>query len=180
MPGEHLTTGFFGKVPAAGDFVQRGLPPDFVSDWDRWVARHLARPLAVEPLEAHPILRFLIGPVAGGPLAGVVMASTDSAGRCFPLTIAARVPTASMSIAEAAADWYREIEEAGDAARCGELDVVGLERRLAGLPFPDALSEGEPVDGMVFWTSGLALREVDPEAPADALSGLIGGAREAA
>ena len=28
------TTGFFGKLPSAGDFVQRRLPAGFVDVWD--------------------------------------------------------------------------------------------------------------------------------------------------
>ncbi|RUZ99042.1 type VI secretion system-associated protein TagF, partial [Mesorhizobium sp. M7A.F.Ca.US.002.01.1.1] len=33
--------GFYGKMPATGDFVTRRLTGDFVRVWDRWLAQHL-------------------------------------------------------------------------------------------------------------------------------------------
>jgi len=30
-------TGVFGKLPAHGDFVRRGLPQSFVGPWDAWL-----------------------------------------------------------------------------------------------------------------------------------------------
>ena len=33
--------GFYGKMPATGDFVTRRLSGDFVRAWDRWLAQHL-------------------------------------------------------------------------------------------------------------------------------------------
>lgn len=172
MPREHLT-GFFGKLPTAGDFVGRNLPAAYVRFWDRWIARHLSSPLAEEPLEAHPMLRFMLGSSAGGPVAGVVMASTDSAGRCFPLTLAAPIARASTGLAVQAADWFDAIEEAGDAARCSEIDADQLERRLAALPFPAAPAQGEAVAGMAFWTGASEPGTVDPESPGDALARLL-------
>ena len=47
MSGPLLTApGFWGKLPAAGDFVGRRLPAAFVEPWDRWVSRHLVPRLA--------------------------------------------------------------------------------------------------------------------------------------
>lgn len=179
MSGEHLT-GFFGKIPAAGDFVSRGLTPAFVRSWDRFVSAHLARPLSVEPLEAHPTLRFASEAAAGGPAAGVVMASTDSAGRCFPLTLAATVPVAAPDLATRASDWFDAVAEAGDAARCGEIDLDGLERLLHALPFPElAPSEAEPCP-MAFWLDHSVPIPIDPEAPASMLAQLLSKGREMA
>jgi type VI secretion system protein ImpM len=74
--------GFFGKLPAAGDFVARGLPEGFVRPWDRWLTRHVA------PLELPEAgLRFSL--VSGGKcVAGVILPSADRHGRRFPLTLA--------------------------------------------------------------------------------------------
>ena len=33
--------GFFGKLPARGDFVRAGLPRDFIDSWDGWWQRML-------------------------------------------------------------------------------------------------------------------------------------------
>ncbi len=37
-----MATGFFGKLPARGDFVARGLPPGARPVVDRWLTRMLA------------------------------------------------------------------------------------------------------------------------------------------
>ena len=52
MPDEVLTPGgadarrpvaaIFGKLPATGDFVWRGLPDAFRKHWDFWLTRHIA------------------------------------------------------------------------------------------------------------------------------------------
>ena len=34
--------GWYGKLPALGDFASRRLPPEFVEPWDRWLAAGLA------------------------------------------------------------------------------------------------------------------------------------------
>ena len=62
MPGPDLILpGFYGKLPLAGDFVTRRLPPEFVRFWDRWASRHLAPRLA----DATPLFFILAqGPAA--------------------------------------------------------------------------------------------------------------------
>jgi len=40
-----ILPGFYGKMPATGDFVTRRLPGDFVRVWDRWLAQHIASPM---------------------------------------------------------------------------------------------------------------------------------------
>ena len=34
--------GWFGKIPALGDFVTRHLPPSFVQPWDEWLSAELS------------------------------------------------------------------------------------------------------------------------------------------
>lgn len=96
MPREILTdpapddgrpvAGFFGKLPSTGDFVARGLPDAFRRSWDAWITRHLA-PLQREGT-AFPEggLRFQL--FSGGrTAAGMILPSSDSAGRHFPLSV---------------------------------------------------------------------------------------------
>ncbi|SFT71913.1 type VI secretion system-associated protein TagF [Mesorhizobium sp. YR577] len=176
MPDEDLILpGYFGKLPTAGDFVTGGLASGFVQPWDRWLSRHLARHF--EP--PHPPLRFLLGPDAFGPMAGVVMPSTDRIGRRFPLTLAAAVPEAITGMTIAAEDWFEALEEIGDLARSGEIDANALAANLATLPFPAATAEGEPVRRMAFWTPSSDLIDVDPEGPRAALDYLLVECREA-
>ncbi|WP_333816600.1 type VI secretion system-associated protein TagF [Tabrizicola sp.] len=78
--------GFFGKLPATGDFVSRGLPDTFRKPWDAWLTRHVA-PLQREGLIFPPGgLRFRL-PSGGHLAAGLILPSQDSAGRLFPLSL---------------------------------------------------------------------------------------------
>ena len=89
--------GWYGKLPALGDFAGRRLPPLFVDPWDRWLALGMSHwrdsdPAWLEAFLAAPTWRFALG--AGVPFelspgyAGVLMPSVDRVGRYFPLTIA--------------------------------------------------------------------------------------------
>ncbi len=98
MPSEHLATGFYGKIPATGDFVSRGLPGGFVRSWDRWVAAHLTPLQLSGAWPEHAGLRFVLGPDANGPMAGVALPGRDKAGRRFPLTVATPLPASQTII----------------------------------------------------------------------------------
>ena len=92
--------GFFGKVPARGDFVGRGLDDAFRTGFDTWLQRSIAtskRQLGAAWLPAYlntPIWRFVLGPGLCGkhPSAGVMIPSVDRVGRYFPLVLAAQLP----------------------------------------------------------------------------------------
>ena len=38
---ESYETGWYGKLPAHGDFVTRRLPPSFIEPWDAWLNKML-------------------------------------------------------------------------------------------------------------------------------------------
>ncbi len=91
--------GFFGKLPALGDFVRRGLPHAFVDPWDEWLQRSMAES-KIELGEAwlptylnSPVWRFVLLPGVCGEAgwAGILMPSVDKVGRYFPLTIASAI-----------------------------------------------------------------------------------------
>jgi type VI secretion system protein ImpM len=100
--------GFFGKLPARGDFVSAGLPRSFVGAWDAWlqgVLPTVLRSLADGWNDA-PVWRFHLRPGLCGadPVLGVLLPSRDRVGRCFPLTIAClntEAETESLAAAEA-------------------------------------------------------------------------------
>lgn len=114
-----LTPGFFGKLPALGDFVQRQLPGAFVKVWDGWLQASIASSkshLGEHWLEVYlhsPVWRFTLFPGIGGSQgwSGVMIPSVDRVGRYFPLTLAAPVPegTASFSMIKAH-DWFDRAE----------------------------------------------------------------------
>ena len=61
-----VIAGFYGKLPARGDFVRGALPRDFTDRWDAWLAPAIAgsrqsdgRGLAAAFLEA-PVWRFAL------------------------------------------------------------------------------------------------------------------------
>ena len=90
-------SGWFGKVPARGDFVSQGLPAALVRSWDGWLQGALRRAgqqwpadMLDQRLLAFAPWRFLVWPdgVGDRPWAGVLVASHDRVGRPFPLMVA--------------------------------------------------------------------------------------------
>lgn len=140
-------TGFFGKLPALGDFVQRGLPGEFVTPWDAWLERAIAASRAglgeqwLDIYLTSPLWRFVLGagPCGTRAWAGVMMPSVDRVGRYFPLTVATPLaagcdPFALLQVHDA---WFGAVE----ALLLGALDAEQLDpddfaAELAALPAP--------------------------------------------
>lgn len=178
MSAADLRPGLFGKIPATGDFVTRRLPGDFVRFWDPFVARHLMPLVAAERWKASMRLNFLLGEVAPGPMAGIVLPSTDRVGRRFPLTIAAALRRAGTDIPVAAADWFTALHAAALRATEGELDGDGLAEQIAGLPFPLDGVAGAPLRGLMLWSRPAEAIEIDPHVPGPALERIFDLRRE--
>nr|WP_294501607.1 type VI secretion system-associated protein TagF [uncultured Rhodopila sp.] len=91
-----VLAGFFGKIPATGDFVGRGLPVSFVQPWELWAAEALRQSRALlgdawlEAWLVAPVWRFRLPAGACGPDAalGLVLPSIDRVGRAWPLVVA--------------------------------------------------------------------------------------------
>jgi type VI secretion system protein ImpM len=163
------SAGFFGKLPARGDFVRDGLPGSFVGPWDDWLRLALAGSrdmLGSEWLDAWmeaPVWRFALAPGLCGTAAalGVMLPSVDRAGRYFPLTFATLLaPEAVVAVAPAAVDpppeddaaalWLDRGEIAGRAAL---EQGLGPEQVAALLPAPPRAGPA-PAAGSLWWTSG--------------------------
>ncbi|HEX6708644.1 MAG TPA: type VI secretion system-associated protein TagF [Albitalea sp.] len=135
--------GWFGKVPALGDFASRRLPDAFVQRWDRWLQRGLSRvrsELGEAWLDAYlvaPILRFWLGPgvLGASGWAGLLMPSVDRVGRHFPLTIAQ--PLDPLAAALAAREWFHALDGAARKVLDVDFTVEDLERELAAIAPPD-------------------------------------------
>jgi type VI secretion system protein ImpM len=112
--------GFFGKIPARGDFVSRRLDPSFRSGIDDWLQRCTdvsRRQLGTAWLESYlntPVWRFVLGPglLCDSASAGVMIPSVDRVGRYFPLILAVQLPgcRSPATLLHAARDWFDAAE----------------------------------------------------------------------
>lgn len=136
--GEAATPGFFGKVPARGDFLARRVPSAIAARWEAWLQEMT---VSVRTSGLHgwqdawltaPLWHFTLGRNLAGPLgaAGVLIASADRVGRLFPFTL----------IAEASADarldatrWAQHAETLALAALEDGFDPAGFDAALAEL-----------------------------------------------
>lgn len=159
-----ILPGFYGKMPATGDFVTRRLSGDFVRLWDRWLAQHLVPLFGQDSWPPATALRFLAGPAFVGASAGIILQSADKVGRQFPLSVVAPLPEAPFELAYAEA-WFSGVEAVAIAAQGGELTPDELEAALAGLPVPPVEPGEEFISGMVMWTAYSDIFDVDPQAP---------------
>lgn len=97
--------GFFGKLPSAGDFVQRRLPSSFVDTWDQHferavdASRHTLGNAWQHAYRSSPAWRFMLSPGVCGASAwmGVMGPAGDRVGRSFPMVIALPLDDASMA-----------------------------------------------------------------------------------
>ena len=134
--------GWFGKLPALGDFASRRLDVALLEAWDDWLAGELAAWREADPggwlaryLEAGS-QRFLAMPGAlaadRGALCGVLMPSVDRVGRYFPLTLCYGLQRAPALDGEwhALLDWLRQLEELAVGALRDDWSVAQLEAEL--------------------------------------------------
>jgi len=124
--------GWFGKIPALGDFVTRRLPPTFVDPWDEWLSAELVAAqseLADAWLSTYreaPLWRFALmaGAIDRGRWYGIWLPSFDRVGRQFPLTIAVSSP----SSADAVRRWW--VAFVATAQRAAEPSCGGEDEQL--------------------------------------------------
>ncbi len=157
--------GFYGKIPARGDFVHAGLPRDFIDAWDRWLQQVIAesRVMLADTwvpawLEA-PVWRFrLRSGICGSQAAlGVFMPSIDRAGRHFPLTLVCVANDTELRRTDSIG-WLDRAEAAGIAAIERDLDPDALTERLRPAPGESVAAESVAADipdgNCSWWTEG--------------------------
>ncbi|MCD9007355.1 type VI secretion system-associated protein TagF [Luteimonas sp. XNQY3] len=139
--------GYFGKLPGAGDFVQRRLPPVFVDAWDRAFshavagARDLLGTGWSEAWQRAPAWRFLLSPGVAGAAAwaGVMLPGCDRVGRCFPMVVAAGLPTgcAAPGVLDDGGRWFDLVAGVAAAAqRDRGIDAARFDAAIAALALP--------------------------------------------
>ncbi|BCW90488.1 hypothetical protein sos41_36580 [Alphaproteobacteria bacterium SO-S41] len=148
----------FGKMPAHGDFISRGLDDETVEAGDCAVAEAIAAASAHWDMQwddvyvETPVWRFLATPGALGRdwLTGVFIPSVDAVGRQFPLLAGFAAPTlALLARPEATA---AALDEAEALARSALLDALSVDTVLGGLADiaarafgADAAAKGDPI-----------------------------------
>lgn len=147
--------GFYGKLPARGDFLSRRVPPGFAAAWDGWLAsltqatRARAGDAWPEAWLTAPLWHFTLGMEVAPPLgiAGVLVASADRVGRLFPFSILGPSP------GEPEARWAEAIEALILDALDDAFDPERLDRALADLGPPTGAT---PVEAgcSLWWCRG--------------------------
>src|SRR5258708_20942542 len=175
--------GFFGKLPARGDFVPRRLTRDFTDPWDGWLqdaSATSAQQLGEEWLDSYltaPIWRFLLSSGVCGqmPMLGVMMPSVDRVGRYFPLTLAVTVvdSPAPAKTMLTAASWFDDVEQLALSAleEAADLDRIDQEAEAIAPPSP------QPPDRASYRTDRAVSVELGDGSGADAAAGAMDGAR---
>ena len=148
VPPADPIPGFFGKVPARGDFISRRLPPALQSDWENWLAT-----LVVAARDAlgnawpdawltAPLWHFLLGTSLSPPsgAAGVLIASADRVGRLYPFTIIGAASNALSSDRLVLNDWARSAEALTLSALEDDFDPEALDAALVELGSPPAVA----------------------------------------
>ncbi|WP_292632772.1 type VI secretion system-associated protein TagF [Mesorhizobium sp.] len=147
-----MITGFFGKIPATGDFVAANLPRTFIDRWDRWMSMELlARPDEGE-LDSR-VWRFTMPAAIFGeqPCAGVWRMSEDRVGRRYPFAIVRLGPPP-----DPGDPWFDEVTELARIAVDQSLSTATISRRLAGV---GTQVSSQPTATIAFWSDDWEVKE---------------------
>lgn len=151
--------GFFGKLPARGDFVAAGLSTELVTAWDNWAQQRLveSRDTLGEDWTTlwltTPAWRFALpaGQCGTRTITGVLMPSVDRVGRYFPLLAAVEGAGSGRDPSRPqAARFHDAVEAACRAARDRNWSPDTLLAGLAEVEAPD----DAPADTGAWWTMG--------------------------
>ncbi len=138
-----MQTGLFGKLPAHGDFIARGLSVRLRKALDRWVTANIGqRELPDDGLRARLML-------AGEPVLAVILQSHDRSGRVFPIIAGTKYSDQNQIVVdqwcnEAAAILDIAIQQGHDASAAAQQlpPAPGLEPAL-DMPFEAIWQKGQ-------------------------------------
>ena len=144
------TPGWYGKLPALGDFASRRLASEWIAQWDGWLATGLhqlqqaAPDTWLEDYLASPAWRFALMPGSlpdgsgDGLRVGVLVPSVDRVGRYFPLVVISPPLPRPVDSAQVAAlwQWAGELEDVAVQALQDDWSAETLDAALANTPLP--------------------------------------------
>lgn len=153
-------TGFYGKLPAKGDFLARNLPRDYIDCWDDWLqtGMHDSRQALGEAwLQIYltsPLWRYVLPPGVCGASAwaGVLMPSVDKVGRYFPMTAAVQLsePVSPLMVAATGQSWFEGIENCLLEALDDEsLDLDTFDQKLQAFLVDEASHSEVDIAGLL-------------------------------
>lgn len=142
--------GWYGKLPALGDFASRRLTPEWIAQWDGWLAAGLHQLREASPETwlndylASPAWRFALLPGSlpdgsgEGLRVGVMIPSVDRVGRYFPLVVISPPLPRPNDGAQVAAlwQWAGLLEEIAVNALHDDWSAETLDAALADLSPP--------------------------------------------
>ncbi len=143
--------GFFGKVPARGDFVSRRVPAVLRAEWEAWLA---ALTLAARDALGSswpddwltaPLWHFMLGSGIAPPdgAAGILVASADRVGRLFPFTILGAMSGSGAADGAAINLWAGAAEALTLKALTDDFDPEVLDADLISLGPPPACASAK-------------------------------------
>lgn len=148
MTGRVLS-GYYGKVPANGDFITYRLPRHFVEPWDQWLQEGIAccrAQLGEKWLDTYlssPVWRFGLSQGVCGTQAwaGLMLPSVDRVGRYFPLTLA--VPVAQTNklffVVDSDEEWFSQAEQVALSALDHNAELAHFKETVNALSIPNSL-----------------------------------------
>jgi type VI secretion system protein ImpM len=138
--------GFYGKIPALGDFVSRRLPRSFIAPWETWLqevitnSRDQLGDIWLDHYLTSPLWRFTLSPGICGEhaWAGILMPSVDRVGRYYPFTLAGQLdPYCNIFLfMERSEAWYSRLEEIALSCLEDDFRMEALEQQLRTTEIP--------------------------------------------
>lgn len=147
-----MTTGYFGKIPATGDFISWNLPRVLTDRWDRWVSMELRDRPDEGELDTRTWRFAIKGGIFGDqPCAGAWRMSQDRVGRRYPFAIVriGAPPTPDDP-------WFDSVVSIVGSAIESFWPQERLTEEISVLSSP---KQTQPVDQIAFWADDWELRE---------------------
>jgi type VI secretion system protein ImpM len=147
-----MTIGFFGKIPATGDFVTWNLPRVFTDRWDRWMSMELSARPDEGDLDTRTWRFAIQGGIFGDqPCAGAWRMSQDRVGRRYPFAIVRIGAPPNPDD-----PWFDSVVSLIESAIEGFWPQERLAREIPALPAP---RQAPPAEQIAFWADDWELRE---------------------
>lgn len=169
-PSNFLEIGYYGKLPAYGDFIQKRLPQDFINVWHEWLQAGMLAAREREPenwLSYYlncPAWCFVLSATVCGEqaVAGVTIPSVDRVGRYFNFTLACMLPQDAEPTSFAAQNppWFTALRDLALTALDEEMEQPAIESAISaqGLEL-----EYQPPSSLRFENGSEQKRVVFPE-----------------